>query len=84
MLLATVSILPPVVSRCPLAVKQPAVIPIVLVLFVGAMLLHDRLSRGRLHAVSLWGGLALVASGPLRFAVSQTESWHRIAMWLIR
>lgn len=84
MLLATVSILPPAISRWPLAVKQPAVIPIVLVLFVGAMLMHDRLSRGRFHAVSLWGGLALVASGPLRFAVSQTESWHRIAMWLIR
>jgi hypothetical protein len=83
MLLATVSLLPPAVSRWPLAANHPEVIFVVLIVFIGAMLLHDRLALRRLHAVSLWGGLALLASGPLRIAISQTEAWHRVATWLI-
>ena len=84
MLLATVSLLPPAMSRWPWAAKQPAVIGAGVLLFVGAMLVHDRLARRRLHPVSLWGGLALLASGPIRIAASHTETWHRIATWLTR
>jgi hypothetical protein len=84
MLLAMVSLLPPAINRWPIAVKHPSVFLSVVLIFVAAALVHDLLARRRLHAVTLWGGLALLASLPLRIAISQTEAWHRVASWLIR
>jgi hypothetical protein len=43
----------------------------------------DLRSRGRLHPVTLWGGLALVASQPLRLAISGTAAWGAFAGSLI-
>ena len=85
MLLATASLLPPGVSRWPIAVANPGPpIVIVLVLFLGLVAVYDRWTRGRMHPVTLWGGVALLASIPVRFAVAQTSAWHRVADWLIR
>jgi hypothetical protein len=84
MLLAMASLLGPAISRWPMAVGRPFVITAVLVLFVAAMPLHDLYSRRRVHPVSLWGGLALLVSGPLRFAMAQSTPWHAVAAWLIR
>lgn len=53
-------------------------------LFVIAMAIHDRKTRGRLHPATLWGGLALVVSQPLRLAVSGTSWWLAFAGWLTR
>jgi len=82
MLLAIASILPPAISRWPLAVNRPIVVPVVLLLFLAARPVADRVAGTRVHPVSLWGGLFLLASLPLRFAVAQTEGWHRVARWL--
>ena len=38
-------------------------------------------TRGRLHPVTLWGGLALIVSQPLRLAVMGTEGWLAFARW---
>jgi len=84
MLLAMASLLPPAVIRWPIAVGRPAVFVGILLLFVAAAPVYDLLSRRRLHPVSLWGGLAFLASIPMRLALSQTETWHRVASWLIR
>jgi hypothetical protein len=84
MLLATFSILPPAISRWPVPSMQPAIIPIVMLLLIGATLLHDRLADGRLHRVSLWGGVVLVGSVPVRLAIAHTDAWHRVAAWLVR
>jgi len=84
MLLAMLSLLPPAVSRWPIAVNRPSVIACVLLAFLAAAPVYDWLSRRRLHPVSVWGGLALFASVPLRFAAAQTEAWHHVATWLIR
>jgi hypothetical protein len=84
MLLAMVSLLPPAVSRWPIAVRHPLVILGVVVLFLAAAPAYDLMARRHIHPISLWGGLALLASIPLRFAVSRTEAWHRAASWLIR
>jgi len=84
MLLAMASLLPPAVIRWPIAAERPAVIVGILLLFVAAAPVYDLLSRRRLHPVSLWGGLAFLASIPMRLALSQTETWHRVASWLIR
>jgi hypothetical protein len=43
----------------------------------------DLRSRGRLHPVTAWGGLALVASQPLRLAISGTAAWAAFAGTLI-
>jgi hypothetical protein len=83
MLLALISILPPAVSRWPMAVNRPAVIAIVMVAFLAAAPVADLVSGLRVHPVSLWGGLVVIASMPVRFAVSTTHTWHRIASWLI-
>jgi uncharacterized membrane protein YozB (DUF420 family) len=84
MLLAMASMLPPSISRWPIAVKHPApVIMGVMLLFLAAAPICDLLARRRLNRVSLWGGVAVLASLPLRFAVAQTTLWHMFASWLI-
>jgi hypothetical protein len=84
MLLATISILPPGISRWPIAVRHVAVIPAVLILFLALAAANDLWTRRRIHSTTLWGGLGLVASIPLRFAIASTGTWHHIASWLTR
>ncbi len=85
MLLATTSLLPPGISRWPIAVGNPgSVIMIALLVFLAAAPIHDLWARRRAHPVSLWGGLALLASVPLRLVVAESAVWHDIARWLVR
>ena len=84
MLLGTMSVLAPAISRWPLIAGHMALVPIVLLGFLAAAPVRDLLSRQRIHPVSLWGGLALLLSGPARFAMAHTAAWHRIAVWLVR
>lgn len=65
-------------------IKAPIIlIPLIPLLFAGAV--HDRLSRGRIHPVSVWVPLALLLWTALRVAViAPSEAWHRVAAWLIR
>lgn len=58
-------------------------VPLVPLYFSSAV--HDRLSRGRIHPVSLWVGVALLVWSNLRAAViGPSEAWHDFAAWLIR
>jgi hypothetical protein len=82
MLLAVASLLPPAISRWPIASNRPMVVLWVVLLFVAARAIADLVTGTRVHPVTLWGGLCLLASLPLRFAVAQTEGWHRVARWL--
>jgi hypothetical protein len=84
MLLGTISVLPPAISRWPIAVRYPPVIFGVLLAFVASAVAYDVWTRRRPHPATLWGGLALLASGPLRFAIASTGTWHHIASWLTR
>ena len=43
----------------------------------------DLASRGRPHPVTLWGGLALIASQPLRFWLMGTPAWLAFAGWAV-
>jgi hypothetical protein len=36
-----------------------------------------------MHPVSLWGGILVFVSVPLRYALGQTDAWRRFAAWLI-
>jgi hypothetical protein len=83
MVLAMANLLPPAISRWPIAVGHPYVVVAVLFVFLAAAPVYDLVARRRLHAVSLWGGLLVLASGPARFAISQTAAWHHVARWLV-
>jgi uncharacterized membrane protein YozB (DUF420 family) len=82
MLLATISITTAAIAR------WPGVLPLgplaffgITDLFIVALALWDRRSLGRVHAATLWGGLALVLSQALRLAVSGSEPWLGFARW---
>jgi hypothetical protein len=52
--------------------------------FVVAVLVHDLASRRRLHPASIWGGLFVVASQPLRLAIAGTGTWLAVARALAK
>jgi hypothetical protein len=52
--------------------------------FVLAMAIYDGRRHGRVHPVTLWGGLALLLSFPIRVALGKTDLWLSFATWLIR
>jgi hypothetical protein len=79
-LLATVTTITPAISRL---VGHPMLALAMSALFVVAGIVHDWRSRGRVHPVYLWGGLVFLLSGPLRFALSQSAAWERIARSLV-
>lgn len=84
MLVGTISILGAAVARLPLSfMVGPIAFFLGTDLFLLPLVLWDLTSRGRLHPVTLWGGLLLVASQPFRLWFSGTETWLRIANWLI-
>jgi hypothetical protein len=53
-------------------------------LFIVAMLVYDLATRRRVHPATIWGGLLIVASQPLRLMVSGTSAWLAFAGWLTR
>jgi len=68
--------------------RWPGVLPLGLLAFFGltdlfviALAIWDFRSRGRLHPVTLWGGLLIIVSQPLRLAVSSTQGWLVFAQW---
>jgi len=52
-------------------------------LFIVALALFDWRTRGRLHPATLWGGLFVIGSEPMRVAVGQTDAWRSFAQALI-
>jgi hypothetical protein len=83
MILGTASLLVAAVARWPgvISIPNPLVFMGLADLFVVALAVWDFRSRGRLHPVTLWGGLALIISQPLRLALSETPVWLAIAAW---
>jgi hypothetical protein len=53
-------------------------------LFIVAMLVYDLVTRRRIHPATIWGGLLIVASQPLRLMISGTPAWLAFASWLTR
>ena len=82
MLLATVSLITAAIARWPgVFALGPLAFFGLTDLFVFALAIWDFRSRGRLHPVTLWGGLLIVVSQPLRLAVSGTQGWLAFARW---
>jgi hypothetical protein len=53
-------------------------------LFIVAMILYDVANRRRVHPATIWGGLLIVVSQPLRLIISGTPAWLSFAGWLTR
>jgi hypothetical protein len=82
MLLATISIITAAVARWPgVAPLGPLAFFGFTDLFIAALAAWDWRTRGRLHAATLWGGLAIILSQPLRLMISGTEPWLAFARW---
>ena len=52
--------------------------------FILVMLVYDLIIRRRPHPATIWGGLLIVASQPLRLMISGTSAWLAFAAWLTR
>lgn len=86
MTLATISLLSAPIARLPFAILRagpPAFFGLT-DLFIVACLLYDLATRGRIHPVTAWGGLIIVASQPLRLMISGAPAWIAFASWITR
>lgn len=50
--------------------------------FLVAIVVRDLITLRRVHPATLWGGLFLLLSQPLRFLISATPAWMAFAKWL--
>jgi hypothetical protein len=83
MLMAYVSLLAAPIARI------PGVLPLgplgyfgLAFLFVVVGAIYDRVSRGRIHRVYLWGGALFALSVPARLLLSSTAAWKSFAKFL--
>lgn len=82
MLLATVNLVTAAIARWPgMAPLGPLAFFGVADLFIVALALWDFRSQGKLHRATLLGGLIIIASQPLRLAISGTAGWLEFAHW---
>jgi hypothetical protein len=83
MLLATIPLVTAAIARWPGVLPYgPLAFFALTDLFIVALAVWDFRTRGRLHPVTLWGGLVILVSQPLRLFVSGTETWLAFARWI--
>ncbi|HEX5046646.1 MAG TPA: hypothetical protein VFX89_05955 [Gammaproteobacteria bacterium] len=51
--------------------------------FLAALVVYDLATLKRVHAATLWGGILLVATQPLRVLIGFTPQWDAFAGWII-
>ena len=83
MLIATIGILSPATGRIPWPDAWRGTLTDFVVpdLFLLPLVAWDLKTRGRLHPMTIFGGLFLIASQILRMALSGTDAWLRFAEW---
>lgn len=80
-LLATICTLTPAISRM---VDKRSLLAMFLTLgFVLIAMIHDWISRRRVHPVYIWGGAIILVSGPLRAVVGNSAAWQSFARFLV-
>ena len=85
MLLGTLNLMAAAIARWPFAIMQggPPVFFGITDAFLIPLIIWDLVSRRRLHPVTLWGGLLIVVSQPLRLVLSGTDAWTGFARWMM-
>jgi hypothetical protein len=82
MLLATLNLITAAIARWPIVeTLGPLAYFGITDLFIVALGVWDFRSQGKLHRVTLWGGLLMILSQPLRLIVSGTTAWVVFAEW---
>ena len=91
MLLAMVGVLtgPPfahLMGHWPVLTAVASVVQLpITILLLSVSAIHDRVTEGRIHPVSLWGALLLFAWFPVWIAViGPSRTWNEFASWLIQ
>ena len=86
MLLANLSILAPAIARLPLEVIERGGLTLTFILkdaCVLAFVIYDVASARRLHPVTAWASLLIIASYPLTRAIGASSAWIALAKWLV-
>lgn len=85
MVLATLNLVTAAVARWPFDIMQggPPVFFGLTDAFLVPLVVWDLVTRRRLHPVTLWGGLLIIVSQPLRLLLSGTEAWQGFGHWMI-
>lgn len=90
MLLAGIAMVEAAVARWPFDFMRAApplppfaVMELVTDAFLLPLVAWDLATRGRLHAVTLWGGGLLIVTQPWRLALGATEAWQAFARWVV-
>ncbi|WP_423602218.1 hypothetical protein [Sphingomonas sp. MS122] len=87
MLLATINVVFPALARMtallPFLPRGVLGAMIIANLFLAALVLFDLRSSGRLHPVTLWGGILTLICEPLRFVIAGSAWWSDVARSLI-
>ena len=74
----------PAITRMPFIAPNPMRMYSLLAVLAFAWILRDWLVDRRVHAASLWGGVLIAASFPVRVAVAHSSLWHRLGAWIIQ
>jgi hypothetical protein len=86
MLLATTIVLTAAVHRLLMLLVDPAVSPPVFFaatdVLIVALGTYDVLSRGRIHAATLWGGLLVILSQAASLLLAGSTTWMTFAHWI--
>ena len=80
-LVGTICMLTPAISR--MVEKRSVLAMFLTVGFVVVAMIHDWLTRRRVHPVYIFGGVLLLVSGPLRVVISKTAAWQSFARMLV-
>lgn len=82
MMLASVQLVTAAIARWPvIADYGPPAFFGITDLFLVALAIWDFRTRGRLHPVTLWGGLLMLVAQPGQLMLSGTETWLGFARW---
>jgi hypothetical protein len=88
MMLAMITVLGPPVARL---IQQTnfgahvlAIQTAVPAVFIIGCMINDWVKHRVVHPVYLYGGIIVVASWPLRFAIARTAGWEHVGQWLAR
>jgi hypothetical protein len=84
MALATIALLAAPIARLPFGARMVGIPGVFALsdLFIVACIAYDLATLRRVHPATVWGGLAIVISQPLRLAISGTGLWLGFARWL--
>jgi hypothetical protein len=85
MLIGSIAIINAALARWPMVFDNggPVLMFVLSDLFLVPLVIRDLKTRGRLHPATLWGGLLLIASQPLRLWLMGTDAWLAFAQKIL-